>query len=125
MNDIVNNNRLAWEASFEHRSEAFERRTIELVTTNPKALFSQELAAWLEATRPEGKTWANVCSNNGRETLGALALCLYTCWASTSPPTWSRMGINWPRPWASTRTSSRPIFLQFPTRINTSSTSDS
>jgi SAM-dependent methyltransferase len=73
MNDIVNNNRLAWEASFEHRSEAFEARTIHLLTTNPKALFSKELATWLEKTAPNGKTLGQFCSNNGRETMGSLA----------------------------------------------------
>lgn len=73
MEDYKKNNQKAWEESFDHRSEAFEQRTQTLLRENPKRFFSTSLANAIEATSPQGKTLAQFCCNNGRETIASLA----------------------------------------------------
>jgi len=73
MEDYKKNNQKAWEESFEHRSDAFEQRTQTVLREAPLQFFSEPLAKALTETSPKGKTLAQFCCNNGRETIASLA----------------------------------------------------
>jgi len=74
MDDYVKNNKKAWEMSFEHRTAAFDRRTEEGLAEHPEGFFSDPLKqALTRVVRPDARL-AQLCSNNGRETIASLAL---------------------------------------------------
>jgi SAM-dependent methyltransferase len=74
MDDYVKHNKNAWEMSFEHRSAAFDKHTEEGLATNPEGFFSAPLRqALVRMVRP-GARLAQLCANNGRETIAALSL---------------------------------------------------
>lgn len=65
-------NKLAWEEAFNKRSEAFDKKTIERLTTNPASLFTPDLASLLKNDASPYKKLVQFCCNNGRETMAAL-----------------------------------------------------
>jgi SAM-dependent methyltransferase len=71
--DYKKNNQLAWEESFNQRSDAFEQRTQTLLRKDPLGFFSQPLAKALTESAVAGTTIAQFCCNNGRETIASLA----------------------------------------------------
>jgi len=66
-------NRLAWEEAFNNQSESFKNDTLFKLNENPKLLFTPKLSSHLEAVAQKGGVIAQFCSNNGRETMAALA----------------------------------------------------
>jgi ubiquinone/menaquinone biosynthesis C-methylase UbiE len=73
MKDIHEKNRHAWEEAYDNASPGFLERTERMLKTNPRGLFSKELDEALQALAAPGKTLGQFCSNNGRETMAALA----------------------------------------------------
>jgi SAM-dependent methyltransferase len=74
MDDYVKNNKKAWEMSFEHRSAAFDKRTEEGLAQDPEGFFSDPLGQALKRIVRPGARLAQLCANNGRETIAALSL---------------------------------------------------
>jgi SAM-dependent methyltransferase len=74
MSDYIQKNKQAWEASFEHRTEAFDRRTEEGLLRDPEGFFSADLKDALTRLAFPKARLAQLCANNGRETIASLAL---------------------------------------------------
>jgi SAM-dependent methyltransferase len=74
MSDYIQKNKQAWEQSFEHRTQAFDRRTEDGLLHNPEGFFSNELKIELKRHGGPNARLAQLCANNGRETIASLAL---------------------------------------------------
>lgn len=74
MDNYVEKNKRAWETSFEHRTKEFDSHTETGLKTNPEGFFSDPLRATLQRLAIPHARLAQLCANNGRETIAALAL---------------------------------------------------